>query len=272
MLQPYQLPDPTSIGYRALALRRSRAEGGGGGYDPQKFFQAFLQQNMGLRAPGAGPPAALPPDSGAPDTLADYGNRAQRLDTVAARGKAMQGAFSYDTFKSLYPNLNYNNFLAINADRINELNNTISNADYNAQVQRMGGQVFAGGPGAFTDSLNNYQKAINNEQSIGGTYDSQAGAAQAAAGNAAYLNTARSELAGPLDESTTMARASDREIFGGLGFLPGQRAAIPVGGAVAGLMQKLGDRGALQRLSRSSTLGAPAPGVAPRMINWGVRR
>lgn len=205
-LLPSQDPIPQIVGPRALAQRRQAAPGANQS-DPLAWFTKYLKQ-YGLHGTEGMAPVANP------RTTAEYNQSAQNKERLAAQTRTMRDKFT--AFGISDPT---------RLGAVDELTGEYENA---AALSRLGGQVYGGGPGDFTNLYQGWNKAIALNQSLGGTYYSQAGAAQAAAGGAAFLNQARAELSGPLDQATMLnAQAMKR-----LGGIPGG-----AGGAAGGYQQ-----------------------------------
>ena len=181
---------------------------------PDAFFDKFLAQYGLNRASGANP--AINPKS-----PAQYEQMAQRLERIAAYGKTVQ-ARDYTGLGAA---------AGMFGGQTAKLQGIIGDAEQGARLQRLGSQVFAGAPGDYTNMYGGWIKGIQNEQSIGGTFDSLSAASQQAAGGAAFTNAARSALAGPLDSATMMGQNYLRNIFGSLGQRPMGVGAAGGGGA-----------------------------------------
>lgn len=212
-LLPLQDPTPQIVGPRALAQRRQTAPGSNQA-DPMAWFTKYLKQ-YGIQGIEGMAPVANP------RTAAEYEQSAQHKERLAAQTRTMRDKFTA--------------FGITDPTRLGAVDSLTGQYENAAALSRLGGQVFGGGPGDFTNLYQGWNKSIALNQSLGGTYYSQAGAAQAAAGGAAFLNQARAELSGPLDAATYLGSQAIKQ----LGGLPGR-----VGGAVTGGQQTIlrGDR------------------------------
>lgn len=170
--------------------------------DPQRWFHKYLGQ-YGLKGMEGGK------TSYNPQTAGEFEAAAKRLNRMAAQGRTLKEGLSYESmikrFGKSYSHKNYEAFLASSGgERISEIDRLVSQFEQGAALERLGGQVYAGAPGEFTSALGGFDKAIAQQQSLGGTYYSEAGAAQAAAGHTGFLGQAKAALASPIDAATAL--------------------------------------------------------------------
>lgn len=190
-LLPLQDTTPQLLGPRAYAQRRQQTKGS---IDPTGWFKRFLSQYK--VAGREGKATFSNPRSGG-----EYMGAAKKLDRSAAELQALTKTYENNFANPAADPLGIGGswFLQTALQRGTE--RLVPQLEQGSRTLQLGAQVFGQAPGEFTNQVADWQRAIAQQQSLGGTYYSQAGAAQAAAGNAALVNTARAELAGPLDAS-----------------------------------------------------------------------
>jgi hypothetical protein len=91
-----------------------------------------------------------------------------------------------------------------------------------AGLMDLSGQAFDGDAGAFSDTLRGLQKAVDLKQSVGGTFESAAGAAQAAAASQGLSTRMKATLTPLLGEAGAASRESGYSF--NLGGLPADQA------------------------------------------------
>lgn|SRR5262245_6926068 len=208
MLSP-QYEYATKLGPRSLSQRKQRNYGDPGTAvaDPTRFFDAFLSQ-YGLKSRTDPNPYNV-----VSDQLSTFQQRQASLERGAQFGRNLLAR-------------------APTQGRADELQQIITGYEAAARAQNLGGQVFGGGPGQFTEQFGSFQRALAQSQSLGGTYYSTVGAAQAGAGAGAYLTAAKGQLAGALDASTSLLRGGLAAQYGSaMDF--SKRGPVGVGGGGA---------------------------------------
>jgi hypothetical protein len=197
------------LGPRSLSQRKQRNYGDPGTQiaDPTRFFDAYVSQY------GLGSRTDVSPYNMVNDSLAEFQRRQKGLEKGAEFARQRIALSKSPTL----------------TDRLTQIATGYEAA---ARAQNLGGQIFAGGPGEFTDQFNMFKKSMGLAQSLGGTYYSDVAAAQAGAGAGAFLTQAKGEISGALDASTSLMRGGLGKQFGAIGVFD-NRGPVGVGSGKA---------------------------------------